>query len=146
MASVAATNQTKYSLQQRVEYLEQQVAYLQTFQWTDQDAVDVTAQEVWERITSCRIPQGLGYCSELDPVLYAFKGQNVPNHVILRLYTEGYWTAQSGGDGDNWQVSVTITTQDGYTYGPFYWYVFSSTRQVWSIDYYAAHYSPEGYR
>jgi len=141
VASVAATNQSKATLGERVSALEKQVAQLQTFRWTEQHARNVVSQRVWDRLTSCRIPKQIGACTDLDPVVYAFRDPAVPDAVSHRLYREGIWSAQPGADGDSWQVSVTITTEDGHTWGPFTWYVWSSNSLVWSASYY----SDQGY-
>jgi hypothetical protein len=136
LASVAATSQSKASLGGRVQALEEQVARLETMRWTQQHATNVVGQRVWDRISSCRTPKSVGPCSSLDPVLYAFHGQNVPDPVTHRLYREGYWTAQPGADGNSWQVTATISI-DGASYGPFIWYVWSSNSLVWAANYYA---------
>jgi hypothetical protein len=94
LASIAATNQSKATLGERVQTLEKQVAQLQTMRWTEQHARNMVSQRVWDRLTSCRIPKQIGACTDLDPVVYALQG--VPDEVSHRLYREGYWQAQAG--------------------------------------------------
>ena len=138
MATVGAVNQNKASLGERVSVLEKRVATLEVMRWTPLAATNAVRWEVWNRISSCRTPKTVGPCTDLDPILYAFHGKNVPDPISHRLPRDGYWMAQPGTDGDSWQVTVTFTAEDGHTWGPFTWIVWSSNGLIWSADYYKA--------
>jgi hypothetical protein len=121
--------------------LEKQVAQLQILQWNELAATNHVRWEVWNRISSCRTPKSVGAgCSQLDPVLHAFHGQNVPDPISHRISREGSWRAYPGKDGDSWQVTVEFTDETGRQYGPFSWYTWSSNGLIWSEAFYKSLY------
>jgi hypothetical protein len=137
MTTVAATNQDKLTLGERVTALEKRVTTLESQRWTPLAATNVVGQRVWDRISSCRTPKSIGACSSLDPVLFPFHNPPMPDNVTHKLYREGLWTAQPGGDGDSWVVTATIEV-DGRSYGPYAWYVWESNSLIWAKSYYIA--------
>jgi hypothetical protein len=53
---------------------------------------------------------------------------NYSNYLALSAYRYGSWSASANGDGDSWNVSVTIMVdgENGSTnYGPFIWTVWN---------------------
>jgi hypothetical protein len=136
VATIAATNQDRNTLGERVKALEQRVAALETMRWTEQDVRSIVSLRIWDRLTSCRIPKRIGPCSTLDLVVSGLQG--IPDEISHRLYQEGRWTAWRGRDDDSWGVSATISV-DGRRYGPLIWYAWESNSLVWSKIYYDAH-------
>jgi hypothetical protein len=132
IASVGATSNSKASLEQRIAVLEAQ-------RWTTpQHAVNIVSQRVWDRATSCNLAPAYGSygeCTSKDPVLSAFNGQgNHTTYVARNISHYGEWYAAQGADGDTWTVTATMTNTEGYTCGPFTWYVWESNSYIRSAN------------
>jgi hypothetical protein len=133
IASLGATTEQKNDLEQRVQALE-------VSRWNEQSAIDVVAQRVWDRATSCNFESGLPIGDPLlscgsDPVLAAFAGENAgAYYVSLSIFHYGQWQATQV-DNDHWQVTATLTDSEGTTYGPYTWNVWENNGFIISTNY-----------
>jgi hypothetical protein len=122
--------------QDRIAALEARLQALEYLRWTENHAIDAVSYKVWERVSSCAIPESYE-CYNTDPVLMPFdklRFNGVYDHAYSRwiaknAYPNGLWYAQDNGDGDSWNVWVVVKTQD---YGEYHitWTVWQSNGYI----------------
>jgi hypothetical protein len=122
------------ALEARLQALESRLQALEYLRWTENHAIHAVGYKVWERASSCQVQARFTSCYRSDQVLYPFSNQGTyTNYLALNAYHYGTWSASPNGDGDSWNVSVTITidVEDrSIDYGPFTWTVWESNGHI----------------
>jgi hypothetical protein len=146
-AQIAALTERVAELEDQVYDLAEWVGEFEHIRWTEDHAIGAVAYKVWERTSSCAVDTLSYQCYITDPVLRAFltlthEGQPVnggfQKFIALSAFSYGQWTATPIGDGDSWEVSVTVPVQNqdgGITdYGPVSWTVRESNGYIQAAE------------
>jgi hypothetical protein len=136
--AVLASSTEQNANQDRIAVLEARLQALEYLRWTENHAINVVAYKVWERASSCNVEGRFSSCYISDQVFQPFRHQGTyTNYLALSAYHYGTWSASPNGDGDSWNVSVTITidSERGSTdYGPFTWTVWESNGYIQAVQ------------